>query len=241
MKELYKFTIERKVDKKKEKIKVFVGKPNHSMIEDAEFFYSSEYNRFLNAGFLTKAMMNKKMGDIGGFVSKAHSESLAEIIKELMDAQKTIQFYGGAKELNEEQKASLDEAEKTFSRCQTLLAEYEMATNQQYGQTCDNKALERVIRWFVLNCSFFYDSIDGGEKEESFELFEGSDFQEKEAFFRSLLDEEFDPNDKDMVKRKQILDASLDTLTRAISIWYNRLGENQKEIEEKLKEIFGEA
>lgn len=238
MKELYSFTVERKVGKKKEKTKVGLLKPKPSTLEDAEFYYSSEFNKFVNAGLLTRAMMNKKMGDIGGITSQVDLEELTSTLVSMADARKTIEFYGGSKDLTEEQQEALQEAEVTFQQCELHLTNHQMAVNAQYAQTADNKAQERLIRWLVLNHAVVYDQI--GDKEEYFDLFEGGNYKEKEQFYKIMLDEEFDEEDKDLVKKKEIIDLSMDRLLKAISIWYNNLGEDTKSIDAKIKEIFGE-
>ena len=90
MKELYSFDVKRTIQKevphikktkdgpvettkkvkKTIKTRVVVSKPSVADVEDAEFFYGQKFNEFINAGFLTKAMLAKKMGDIGGMTSK---------------------------------------------------------------------------------------------------------------------------------------------------------------------------
>lgn len=239
MKELYSFLVDRKIGKKKEKVKVGLLKPRKSMIEDGDFFYASEYNRFVNAGLLTRAMMNKKMGDLGGIASQKDLEDLQETILSLVDSQKVIEFYGGAEELTEEQEEKLKEAQLTFANCQAHLAEHQMSVDNQYSQTADNKAQERLLKWYVFNHAIFYDKV--GEKEEYFDLFEGNTFKEKEEFYKMIIDEDFDEEDKETAKKKELIDSSLDRLLQAISIWYNNLGDNQKDIDAKIKEIFGDS
>lgn len=233
--ELYQFTVDRKVGKKKEKVKVSFMKPTHSMLEDAEFYYASEFNALVNSGFLTRAMMNKKMGDIGGAVSKNSAEQLGEVIKDLLDAQKAIQFYEGAETLTDEQQDSLDKAKSTFGFAQKQLIEHDMNLQQAYAQTADNKAQERLIRWLVLNCAFFYDSV--GDKEERFELFDGSSLDEKRKCLNDVLDYEETDTDKTLAKRASIVNAAISTLTQVAAIWYNGMGKDQKTIGDKLKEL----
>ena len=77
MKEIYSFDVKREVQKevphikktkdgpvettkrvkKTIKNKVIFTKPSISQMEDADFYYGQKYNEFINAGFLTRAML----------------------------------------------------------------------------------------------------------------------------------------------------------------------------------------
>ena len=99
MKELYTFNIDREIEKEvpcvrkkggkqiesTKKVKeiishrIVVEKPSLSEVENAEFFYGQKFNEYINAGFLTRAMLSKKMGDLGGISSKATNEKASVI------------------------------------------------------------------------------------------------------------------------------------------------------------------
>ena len=51
---------------------------------------------------------------------------------------------------------------------------------------------------------------------------------------------EDDIEDPHELRLKKIFDSSFETLIRVITIWYNKIGTDQKSIEEALKEFFGE-
>ena len=258
MKELYSFDIERVIEKQvphvkktkdgpvettkkvKEKIKnrIVFGKPSILDLEDAEFFYGQKYNEYINAGFLTKAMLSKKLGDMGGLTSKTSQEATEQIIVDNMEASRTIEFFEGGKNLSEEQTEQLSEAKRIFASTRVSLHEYENNLRSQFSQTADSKSEIKVIEWLVLNFSYFEDSIN--DKKDLFEIFEGEEFENKRMFLISLQEtEDEDIEDPTFLRAKNIYNQSFEKLIRVASIWYNKMGDNQKSIEEAMNELFG--
>jgi len=45
---------------------------------------------------------------------------------------------------------------------------------------------------------------------------------------------------KDLKKAKEIFDGSYETLIRVISVWFNKMGTDQKTIDAALKDLFDE-
>jgi len=43
-----------------------------------------------------------------------------------------------------------------------------------------------------------------------------------------------------LLKAKEIFDKSYDTLIKAITIWFNKMGEDQKGIDKAMKDLFNE-
>ena len=89
------------------KNKVAFLKPSVSDLEDADFFYGQKYNEFINAGFLTKAMLAKKMGDLGGLTSDKAENLMKELVAENIESARKVEFFAGASNLDEEQKKEL--------------------------------------------------------------------------------------------------------------------------------------
>lgn len=236
MKDLYTFSVSFNMpnSKKKDKVDVVVKKPNNSMIEDAEFYYASKFNEYLNAGFLSKAMVQKKLSDLGGALGKTSEESITNEITNIFDAQRIVQFYSSSKDedLTIEQKQKLDKAKKLLAKSQRTLVEYNINVSSMFNQTADVKAQEKLIRWFALFCCFYKETL--GEKTNEFELFEGNTLKEKESFYSKILDEEYDEKDLDIYKKAQIIKEAASTIGKAIAIWYNGLGNDQKSVKERL-------
>ena len=236
MKDLYTFTVSFNVpnSKKKEKVEIVLKKPNNSMVENAEFYYASKFNEYLNAGFLSKAMVQKKISDLGGALGKATEENITNEITNIFDAQRIVQFYSSSKseDLTEEQKQKLDKAKKLLAKSQKTLVEYNTNLSSMFNQTADVKAQEKLIKWLALFCSFYKENI--GSKIGEFELFQGATLKEKEVFYSRILDEEYDSEDLDVAKRAEIIKAASSTIGRVFAIWYNGLGSDQKAIKEQL-------
>lgn len=259
MKEIYSFFTEKTVEKevpvikknkegkivettKKEsstvKTRVVFLKPSISTLEEAEFFYGQKYNEYINAGFLTKAMLSKKMGDLGGFSSKLSLEGLQKSIIENINAAKVIEFYEGASDLSKEQKEKLEDAKELFAVTKAQVLDYEQTLRSQFSQTADAKAEQKLIEWLVFFQSFYEEELEG--KKQLFPLFEGDSFEEKRASYLSLCEEIEDIESPQLLKVKTIFDQGFTTLVRAASIWYNKIGNDQKEIDEAIKEMFPE-
>jgi hypothetical protein len=239
MKILYSFPISRKVksggSKKTVKNKVCIRKPTPSQVEDGEFFYGQKFNEFINAGFLTKAMLGKRMGNI---MSDNDEDRMETVMLENLEASKVVEFYGGAKDLDEEQSKKLEDAKKKFASTQKEIQEWQMAMSSQYSQTADAKAEQKLIEWFVFNFSYYEDKID--DKIEYFPIFQGETFEDKRAFYLKITDGDEDIKNEDLLKAKEIFDKSYDTLIKAITIWFNKMGEDQKGIDKAMKDLFNE-
>lgn len=258
MKEIYSFDVERKVESSKpvaKKVKgvmvesvektvksikhrVVFAKPSMSMIEEAEFFYGQKFNELINVGFFTKAMLNKKMGDIGGLSSKTTVESLQKAIVDNMEASRVIEFYGESKTLTDEQKEKLEEAKNTFAATKNQVMEYEQAIRSQFSQTADVKAEQKLIEWLVFQLSYYEEDVDG--KKELFPLFEGDSFEEKRAIYLELCEALEDIDNPNLYKAKSIFDESFKTLVRVASIWYNKIAEKPEDIKKAMEDMFSE-
>ncbi len=256
MKELYTFNVSREIEKEvpcvrkkggkdiestkkvKENInhRIVVEKPSVSQIENAEFFYGQKFNEYINAGFLTRAMLSKKMGDLGGMASKTANERLERLLLENVEAARAIEFYGGSEKLTAEQEEKLQESKETFVSTKKEIHDYEMSIRDQFSQTADAKAEQKLIEWFVFNFSYFEDSVD--DKKELFPLFEGETFNEKREYFLNLSEPDTEIKDANILKHKNIFEEAYENLIRVISIWYNKMGDNQEAIEKTMKELF---
>jgi hypothetical protein len=239
VKKLYTFTVE--IENKKS-VEVFVAKPSQSEIEDAEFIYAQKFNQLLQDGFLSKAMMNKKFGDIGGIFSEKSNKELAEAITELLEAKKRIEFYGNAKNLTPSQQQELDKANETHAILQKKIVEGDQALQSMFSKSADSKAEEHMVKWFILNSSYYIAEIQDGDvkKSQEFKLFDKPSFAEKAEQLNSLF-EDIEEYDSDQVKlKKHLIAKSFVLIGRIISIWYNGYGADQDAVQKALEEFFPE-
>ena len=237
MKELYSFQISRKAtsgkSKKTIKNKICVKKPSPSEIEDGEFFYGQKFNEYINAGFLTKAMLGKKMGDI---MSENDEDRMQKVMLENIEAARVVEFYGESEGLDEEQEEKLENAQKKFISTQKEIYEWQTAISNQFAQTADSKAEQKLIEWFVFNYSFYEDKID--DKTDYFPIFQGETFNDKRNFYLKITDPDADLKNEDLLKSKSIFEKSHDTLIKVVTIWFNKMGEDQKSIAKSMKDLF---
>jgi hypothetical protein len=258
MKELYSFEVKRQVVrevphvrktksgpvettkkvKKTVKNRVVFAKPTISDLEDAEFFYGQKFNELINAGFLTKAMLAKKMGDLGGLTSKKADDVMSELISENVEAARVIEFYSGAEDLDEEQKKLVKESKERFIGTSKAIHDFEVSLRAQFSQTADARAEAKLIEWLVLSFSFYEDEVKSKERKELFPIFEGENYDEKRAFLLALQEKDEDIEDPNLLRSQNLFNSSFETLIRVASIWYNKLGDNQKDIERSLEELF---
>lgn len=209
-------------------------------MEDAEFVYAQKFNQLLQDGFLSKAMMNKKFGDIGGTLSEKNNKDLSDVIVKLIEAKKRIEFYGGSKTLTEAQKEELEDANETFLLLQKKLVENDMALQSMYSKSADSKAEEYMIKWFILNSTCFVSEVEDGDikKKAEFKLFDKTTFQEKQDQL-NLFFEDVEDYDSEQVKlKKQIVQNYFVLIGRVISVWYNGYGNDQETIQKSLHEFF---
>ena len=242
MKPLYTF----KVGEGENEKKIAILKPTYSQVEAAEFIYGQHFNKLIQDGFMSRAMMDKKFNDIGGLFAQKTRDEVNESIKSLMDVAKTIEFYHGADEgdLDEEQKEQLKNAEDNYISIQQTILEKDYNLEQMYNQSADAKAEQHLMKWFTLQCSFYYQKVFSREEnkvvEEKFELFEGSNFEEKLDQFNLFLEEIDDDDDDELTDRKKLIVEALPTLNKALSLWYKQLANDQKSMEKALKQFFPE-
>jgi hypothetical protein len=258
LKELYSFTVTREIKKvvpslrknkkgetveskktvkSKSKNRVIFMKPSFADVEDAEFFYGQKYNELINAGFLTKAMLNKKIGDIGGQSSKLLEEVANKAVLDNVESAKVIEFYEGQDDLQEDQQKKLLEAKELFISSRKIVQDFETSFRDQFNQTADAKAEQRILEWFIFNFSFYEQESENGDKE-IFPLFVGDGYDAKRACYLDLCEDIENMQKQSLVTEKVIFDSSFSKLAMVVNIWYSKMGDDQKSIDAKMKEIF---
>ena len=180
---------------------------------------------------------NKSITEIETQLQKlTQREDLKDALLLNIESSRTIEFYGAAKKLDEEQKIKLAEAEEKMAEAQSIIMKYESSLRDQYSQTADVKSETKMIEWFIFNFSFYEDEVEG--KTDVFPVFEGASFDEKRQSFLYLSEDKEDIEDENILLIKDIFDSSFDKLTKVINLWYNKMGNNQKEIDKSMKEVF---
>lgn len=234
MKPLYSFEV--KCEDKP--VEVFFAKPSYSSIEDSEYVFAQYFNKLIKDGFLSRAMMHKQFGDIGGIYSEKSTKELGESINEILECKRTIEFYGNAENLTDEQKKKLEDSKETFAVLQKQIVENDLNLKQMFAQSADTKAEEYISKWFALNFSYYYEKVE--DKKEAFKIFDESDISKKKEQLNLFLEEIEDTDDSSLKFKKNLTVAAFPTLSKVISIWYNGLGNNQEEVQSSLEKFFPE-
>lgn len=224
--------------KTKEKTELVLVKPSASQREDAEFFYGQQFNKFIQAGYMTRAMLQKKFSDVGGLINN-DDDGLAKSLKEYMEAAKVIEFYEGQKDLAPDKKELLDKSKKNFALAQQVLTDFELNINSQFNQTADVKAEHKVLEWLLLESLYIREKNENGESE-LFPFFEGHDYKEKREFYLNLRDDE-DQSDVNLARKQEVLKEAFDELIRALAIWNSSNANTEQEIRDQMKQIFDES
>jgi hypothetical protein len=236
MKFIYTF----EVDVNDEKVKVFFAKPSNSDIEDGEYIYAQKFNKLLNDGFMSRAMMSKKFDDIGGLFSEKRNQDVSEDLLKLIESKRTIEFFEGAEDLTEDQEVDLKRAKEVYIAVEKDILEKDMQLHQMYSQSADAKAEEHMIKHYILNGAFFYEKIKKGDQleEQVFPIFEGSNSNEKQAQLDLLLEDPEEDDSSLTKKKKKLARESLVTFQRVAALWYQGLCHDQESTEEAFEKFY---
>ena len=86
---------------------------------------------------------------------------------------------------------------------------------------------------------FSYYEEEAGEEKTLFPFFEGDSYDEKRKSMLALQeDDDDDIDDPIFLKHKILFDEAFEKLIQVVSIWYNKIGENQESIDKALKDLF---
>lgn len=236
MKQIYNFNV--KVDGRD--VKVVVKKPLQSEVEISEYVYSQKFNELIKAGFLSRAQMDKKNGDIGGPYSKQTIDDLGKAIEKLSKCEKTIQFFDGAETLTDEQGRELQKAKDIYTNIQYNIANMDRNIENMYQNSADQKAEEHLIKWLVLQMAYYVEVVskDGEPTEEYFSIFDGDTFAAKLESYVKFLDA--DDEDAELTYKQKIAAESITIISRIVNIWYNGYGATPEKVEEHYLQFFDE-
>jgi len=227
-KELYRFPI--KYNKKNYNIVVY--KPNLDDLEEVSFFYGQKYNEYIRKGFLTRAMMSKKYGELG---SEEDMERIHNALRNYYEAEKVITLYDtDESKLNDEQRERLNNAKNQYIEVQHILNDYQLNIRAQMSQTADVLAEQKLIEWLVFFFSHYEENFEG--KTEIFPLFKGNNFDEKRSNYLKLADEDYESNDSEFKKAKELMAKSFEKIVKILTLWYGDRKISSKDIKDALKE-----
>ena len=207
MKELYKFSIDKEVEKEvteetaegklTKKVKVIepinfiLKRPSRIEKEEADLFYSVWLSRYtLDHGLPTQAMLTKKYADTGGALSEHEKARYAELMLEVYKKEREIKEL----ELDKEKNASeIKVAEKEMIEARRLLIEFQTYQNSLLQNTAESKAQDKAVFWHVLFLSFYEDEspvFPGNSFEQKISRYDEME-ESEESFYLELVNKLF--------------------------------------------------
>lgn len=196
-KQLYKFTIDKEVEKtvessKKDKktgeeiitkkkvtekvpVEIKVKRPSRRELEEAELEYSVEMSRCVKRGILTKAMLAKKYSDTGGIFSEEEAKNYTVLYKKLLDLQNEYIRLDSVDKKDEKQSTKFEKIKEEIADTKRKIIEIESTFQSFFDHTADIKAQNRLLLWYAINLTY----IQEQEDEDPVPYFTGDDFEEK--------------------------------------------------------------
>lgn len=196
-KQLYKFTIDKEVEKtvessKKDKktgeeiitkkkvtekvpVEIKVKRPSRRELEEAELEYSVEMSRCVKRGILTKAMLAKKYSDTGGIFSEEEAKNYTVLYKKLLDLQNEYIRLDSVDKKDEKQSTKFEKIKEDIADTKRKIIEIESTFQSFFDHTADIKAQNRLLLWYAINLTY----IQEQEDEDPVPYFTGDDFEEK--------------------------------------------------------------
>lgn len=196
-KQLYKFTIDKEVEKtvessKKDKktgeevitkkkvtekvpVEVKIKRPSRRELEEAELEYSVEMSRCVKKGILTKAMLAKKYSDTGGIFSEEEAKNYTVLYKKLLDLQNEYIRLDSVDKKDKKQTTKFEKIKEDIADTKRQIIEIESTFQSFFDHTADVKAQNRLLMWYAINLTY----IQEQEDEDPVPYFAGDDFEEK--------------------------------------------------------------
>lgn len=241
---LYKFTIDRDVEKtvesvrknkktgeetitkrkvkKKEPVEVQIRRPNRRELEEAELEYSVEMSNCIKKGILTKAMLGKKYSDTGGLFSQDDSSDYAKMYTEALELQNEYMRLETIKKRTEAQEKRFNKVKADIAVNRKQIVDFESNFQSLFDHTADVKAQNKVLLWYCLFLTYVYDEA----KDKFIPYFEGEDFKEKTDFYYEL-EEEDDPFYSELIKK----------VSTTLAFWFFNQASTQEEFESLIDKV----
>lgn len=180
LKQLYSFEIFKEiesdevtdsVDEKGEKIKVikkikklvptqfFIRKPNRSLLEQAEEFYSIEWSGAVKRGLLTRSQLAAKFSDEGDITSRADKKTINNYWEDYIKTETELKPIRDKKEEEriDEEKAKFQELTNKIAKIKSDIQRYELSEANIFENCAEARARNKTIMWWVLHLSYFGD------------------------------------------------------------------------------------
>jgi hypothetical protein len=181
-------TVTHKV-KKETPIKFLIKKPSRKELDEIDMIYSIFFNKCIEKGCLTRQMIAKKYGDIGGFLTEVESKEYSKLYFDLYNAQSELSRLETITDLSDAQKKKKQELIINMALYRRDLTNYENSRESLFRHTADEKAKNKAIYWMLLNLVYSFDAESLDEDIEPKQFFAGETQEEKENSYDELEEE----------------------------------------------------
>lgn len=202
--------------------KFFIRKPNRTLFDEGQLFYSAYLSEFIRKGLMTRAMLAKRYAEDNGIWSEKDRDEYANLYIQLVNLQQDIKSL-----TNNENKDNPDAQEPLAAKQKNLkdvvarIQKFEQAQMALFEETAENKARDKSIVWWVLFLSYNEDDKPiFGEGDFKAKLLALEDIEEKEDKFLSKV---------------------IGKLSRFIGLWYIGIASTKEEFEAIDKEFENDA
>lgn len=225
-----------KTVKEKVPVRIILKKPSRVLTEEGDMFYSLTISQLVKKGYLTKAMLAKQYGDVGGYLTDEQKKHYGELYIKLYDSQMELEKLQviGRDNFTEKEEQKEKKLKREVAEAKAALINFESAQSSLFDHTADVIARNKTIVWYALHLTNIQEGED--DNAETYEMFKGKTYEEKyDEYIR--LDEEED----------EIYSKAISKLSTALTLWYLGNGNNQEtidaaiqNIEKEVEEIEGE-
>lgn len=208
MKELYSFTINKKVkvEKTEEKgdekiiktveeevpVKVTLKEPSRKERSELERFHHAVFSKAVKDGILTRAMIRRAYDEMGGILAPEKAARKAELEKSVTLLRNEYQYLETISKTAKNKKAKSDNETKSedvfkkFIDATQELDTFKSEEEEVYINSAENLARDKSIEWLVA----YLTMVNFGESAA--EAFSGNSLEEKNDSYEELLEEDED-------------------------------------------------
>lgn len=165
--------------------KFYIKRPTGNEKSAAELYQYKVYGEAVSAGVITTAILQKRVADEGGVLSREElkvKESIAQQIQRELADYKLISDKK-EEDRTEVEKVTLAELDSSIQKLMQKLKQYESLEND-LGMTAETLAQNKLFMWWVLNL-LYKDSANGPEP-----LFPGIDYNDRQEIYSDIHDAE---------------------------------------------------
>ena len=137
----------------------FIRKPNRSLLEQAEEFYSIEWSNAVKRGLLTRSQLAAKFSDEGDITSRADKKTINNYWEDYIKSETEIKPIRDKKEeeRTNEEKSKFQELTDKIAKIKSDIQRYELSEANIFENCAEARARNKTIMWWVLHLSYFGD------------------------------------------------------------------------------------